>query len=239
MVGKQPCSHGLGLESLEQFENYYLNACPSGYKTFYNNNGDVVCCDGDIMANKCLGDNQCTLTGPGTKDMPNCTKVIIDNYVSKGKLICPSSMPQYFENKGRQIKGCTSGKLNSTLDGPLNISQPVCKIYAEDMKNYTTKDSCYIQKQLDKLQCFGANCTKSIVQPIPNAPVLITVGFTDKLGIHHTAYSKDSLINFLNQTNPKWQESGFDINRNIQVADVAKAYYVDRTMQGENIQWYM
>lgn len=226
-------------ESVETFENYYLSACPSGFKTFYDSSGDVVCCDGDIMANKCLGDNQCTLTGPGTPDIPNCTKVILDSYLVKSKQQCTASMPQYFENKGKQIRGCISGPLNDTLDGPRHTTQPTCKIYINDMDNYTSRDSCYIQKQLDALQCFGANCTKEAVQPIPNSPLLITIGFTDNMGVHHTAYSRDSMINFLNNTNPTWREGGFNIDKNIQIADVAKAYYIDRTIQAADVQWYV
>jgi hypothetical protein len=101
------------------------------------------------------------------------------------------------------------------------------------------KDSCYTQKQIDAVECFGNNCTKEALQPIPNAPLLITVGFTDSMGIHHTAYSKESMINFLNDKNPNWRESGFNIDKNIQIAEVAKAYFVDRTMQAADIQWYV
>jgi hypothetical protein len=223
----------------EQFEDYYLNSCPSGFKTFYNSNGDAVCCDGDIIANRCVGNNQCTLTGPGTPDIPNCTKVILDTYLEKGKATCPSSMTQYYENKAKQLRGCTSGPLNSTLDGPRSQSQPMCTVYSEDIKNYTSKDSCYIQKQIDAIPCFGSNCTKSTIQPIPNAPVLIAIGFTDNKGIHHTSYSRGSFINYLNHTNPNWRESGLDINKNIQVAEVAKAYYIDRTIEGKDVQWYV
>jgi hypothetical protein len=223
----------------ETFENYYLKSCPSGFKTFYDPNGDVVCCDGDIMANKCLGDNQCTLTGPGTPRMPNCTDIILDMYKEKGQKQCTPSMPQYFENKEKQIRGCTSGSLNDTLDGPRYTSQQMCKIYPSDQDNYISRDSCYIQSQLDTMQCFGSNCTKDAVQPIPGAPILITVGFTDNMGVHHTAYSRDSITNFMNHVNPQWREGGFNIDTNIQVADVAKAYYVDRTMQASNVQWYV
>ena len=225
--------------STEAFENYYLKSCPSSFKTFYDGNGDVVCCDGDIMANKCLGDSKCTLTGPGTPDMPNCTKIILDKYDAKGKEKCTQSMPQYFENKSKQIQGCTSGPLNDTLDGPRHLTQPQCKIYLNDQDNHTNRDSCYIQKQMDAMQCFGANCTKEAIQPIPNAPVLIAIGFTDTMGIHHTEYSRDSMINFLNHTNPSWREGGFNIDKNIQNADVAKAYFVDRTMQAADVQWYV
>lgn len=223
----------------EPFENYYLKSCPPSFKTFYDGNGDVVCCDGDIMANKCLGDNQCTLTGPGTPDMPNCTKVILDTYKVKSQQQCTKSMPQYFENKAKQIRGCTSGPLNDTLDGPRSASQPMCGIYPLDAENHTMRNSCYIQKQIDAMECFGANCTKDAVQPVPGAPLLITVGFTDNMGVHHTAYSKESMVNFLNHINPNWRESGFNIDKNIQIAEVAKAYFVDRTMQASDIQWYV
>ena len=39
----------------ENYTDYYLSSCPSGYKTFYND-GDVVCCNGEIVGNKCIGD---------------------------------------------------------------------------------------------------------------------------------------------------------------------------------------
>lgn len=223
----------------ETFENYYLKSCPSSFKTFYDENGDIVCCDGDIIANKCLGDNKCTLTGPGTSDMPNCTKVILDTYKEKSQQQCTKSMSQYFENKEKQIRGCTAGPLNDTLDGPKSASQPMCEIYPLDTENHTMRNSCYIQKQIDAIECFGTNCTKDAVQPVPNAPLLITVGFTDSMGIHHIAYSKESMINFLNHTNPNWRESGFNIDKNIQIAEVAKAYFIDRTMQASDIQWYV
>jgi hypothetical protein len=190
------------------------------------------------MANKCLGDNQCTLTGPGTPDIPNCTSIILDSYKAKSKQYCTKSMPQYFENKPKQIRGCTSGSLNDTLDGPRNTSQPMCGIYPLDSENKTMKNSCYIQKQIDAVECFGANCTKDAVQPVPNAPLLIRVGFTDETGIHRTAYSKESLINYLNHVNPSWRSSKLNIDKFIENAEVAKAFYIDRTMQASDVQWY-
>jgi hypothetical protein len=222
----------------EPFENYYLKSCPPSFKTFYDGNGDVTCCDGDIMANRCLGDNQCTLTGTGTPDMPNCTSIILDSYKVKSTQYCTKSMPQYFENKAKQIRGCTSGPLNDTLDGPRQTSQPMCGIYPLDSENKTMKDSCYTQKQIDAVECFGANCTKEAIQPVPNAPFLIAIGFTDETGIHRTAYSKESMINYLNNIMPNWRNSKINIDKMIENAEVAKAFYIDRTMQASDVQWY-
>jgi hypothetical protein len=66
---------------------------------------------------------------------------------------------------------------------------------------------------------------------------LIAVGFTDSMGMHRTAYPKESIVNFLDVVNPSWKEQGMDLNKNINVAEVAKAFYVDKTMDQSKIQF--
>ena len=222
----------------EKFENYYLSACPSGYKSFYDKNGDTICCDGNIVANKCVGDLQCTLNGKGTEDMPNCVEAILKEYRMKGKTQCPSSMTSYYEDKSRDIKGCTSGGYNDTLNGPRNTSQPTCKIYSSWEKNQNTLDSCYNKKMLDEAECFGNNCTKQMIQPIPNKPVLIGIGFSDNTGLFKMSYTRKSAIAFLDAVWPEWRSSGrINIDKNINTAEVAKAYYVDRTMDKSQVDF--
>jgi hypothetical protein len=221
----------------EGFEDYYLSACPAGYKSFYNNEGNIVCCDGDVMANRCLGDNQCTLNGKGSPDLPNCVQSVLKMYSEKGQTQCPSSMPQYYEDKANKIKACTQGRLNQTLNGPQFNNQPVCSIYNNWDKNIVSKNSCFNQKQLDAAQCFGNNCTKELSQPIATAPPLVAVGFTDNMGMHRVAYTKQSIENFLDISNPNWRNQGMDLSKNINVAEVAKAYYVDKTMDQSEIQF--
>jgi hypothetical protein len=41
---------------------------------------------------------------------------------------------------------------------------------------------------------------------------------------------------FLDATKPTWRSQGMDLDKNINVAEVAKAYYVDRTIQQDDIQ---
>jgi hypothetical protein len=221
----------------EPFQNYYLNACPSGYKSFYNNDGNTVCCDGEIVANKCLSDNQCTLNGKGTPDMPNCTELIQKLYSVKAKEYCSSSMPNYFEDRSKNIKGCMSGQLNETMTGPKTYSQPTCYVFPEYDKNHNSKNSCSNQRLLDEAECFGNNCTKELVQPTPNAPPLVAIGFIDSSGMHRVAYTHKSMEQFLNSTNPNWKNKGIDLSKNINVAEVAKAYYIDRTIDQSHIQF--
>ena len=224
-------------QTQEGFDNFYLSACPSGYKSFYNNNGDTVCCDGEIIANKCLSSNQCTLNGNGTPDMPNCTQLIKKLYANRSKEYCTSSLPNYFEDRSKNIKGCMTGPLNDTMTGPRKWEQPQCYIYPESDKNTNFKNSCANQKLLDNAQCFGNNCTKELVQPIPSAPPLVAVGFTDNTGMHRVAYTRQSLENFLDVSNPNWRNQGMNLSANINVAEVAKAFYVDRTMDQSQIQF--
>ena len=211
-------------------EQYYLQSCPAGYNTFYNSDGDIVCCDGEIIANKCLGDRQCTLNGKATSDMPKCLDAIMKEYGDKGSSQCPPSMTSYFEDRSTKKKGCTNGQLNATLTGPKLASQPTCKIYPTMDENVNAKDSCFNQKELEKFPCFGNMCTKTLVQNTPNKPVLVNITFNDNTGMPHTATTRASMERSLNATNPKWKEQGMDLYKYIGIAEVAKAYYIDRTM---------
>jgi hypothetical protein len=166
-------------EIKEPFDNFYLSACPSGYKSLYSNNGDNLCCDGEIIANKCLSDNQCTLNGNGTADMPNCTELIKRIYAEKSKEYCTSSLPNYFEDKSKKIKGCMVGRLNDTMTGPQNPSQAKCVIYDTFEKNNMSIDSCANQKMLDSAVCFGNNCSKRLTMLSSSAPPLVAIQFTD------------------------------------------------------------
>jgi hypothetical protein len=218
----------------ESFSNlYHLDACPKGFKSFYNDNGDVVCCNGEIVANRCLSDEVCMLSGE-KNGIPNCSAMMINMYKAKSDEYCPKSMPQYFELGNN--KGCTSGNLNSSMNGPSHPDQPLCIIYTDFNDNFNNKDSCSNQRMLDEAECFGNNCTKSIQDPVPGKPLLVAIGFTDSNGMHRIAYTRESMENFLNATNPNWK-SKIDLTKNINVAEVAKAFYIDRTLQQSDIQF--
>ena len=219
-------------EIKEPFETFYLSACPSGYKSFYNNNGDIICCDGEIIANKCLSDNQCTLNGKGTTDMPNCTELIKRIYAEKAKEYCMPSLPNYFEDKAKKTKGCMVGPLNDTMTGPHNLSQAKCVIYDTFEKNTTSIDSCANKKMLDEAKCFGSNCSKQLV-PTGKAP-LILIQFTDNKTIPHSAYTRQSLKNYFNITAPSRENTEW-LSKALIVAEVAQAFYIDKTIQQSDI----
>ena len=216
----------------DTFDEYYLTSCPAGYTSFYNNNGDIICCNGEVIVNKCIGDVQCTLNGKGTPNMPNCVKYILENYREKGEKVCPRNY-SYFEG---ETKGCTDGLLNNSLTGPLNTTQKVCKIYPTDILNKNSINSCYNQRMLEEAN-FGEGFTKMLTQIQPNTPVVVEIKFIAN-NIPKTAYTRKSYEDYLNVVNPKWDDVDKTyLYNNIHIAEVAKAHYIDRTLAEADVDF--
>ena len=228
-------------KSTEPFDNitpkktdYILTACPHGYTSFNNKDGDTLCCNGEIIAGSCINSSQCALTA--SSSVSSCVSVILKDYERKAVDLCPSSMVNYYENKKQTVKGCTSGDLNATMDGLNTTSQPACKIYNTLDANLNALDSCSNHKEMDAFKCFGDNCVKALKQSIANSPVLITVTFTDGSGIQRTGSTRASLKRFLDATKPNWKDAGMDLSKNVAVAEVLKAVYIDKTMSTDDVQ---
>lgn len=213
--------------NIEAFENnHFLRTCPSSYKSIRNSEGDTICCNGNIIGNNCIGE-QCKLSGDGTDKIPTCISLVMKLNTEVGKKVCPAALPNYYESSIE--KGCTNGPLSETLSGPLNDSQPKCIIYPTDEQNRNSLHSCFNQRSADEVICFGKDCVKELVQPNPKLPVLISVRFTDSTGMVHSAFTRDSMEHYLSVSNPSWKDQGIDLSKNISIAEVAKAYYIDKT----------
>ena len=214
-----------------------LSACPSDMKTFYLPDGRTACCNGPIVGSRCTGTVQCTMTGKGGKDLPNCAALLKADYKTKSESKCPSALPTYFEDKATKKMGCTSGALNGDMTMPVTTSQATCWIYPTLEENLTKKDSCELQRQMEEASCFGTHCVKSITPSVDSSvPALVTIQFVDKSGMYRTAYTRKSLEYYLNHTRPKWRDEGLDLDKNVMVAEVAKAYFVDRSLSADAIQ---
>jgi hypothetical protein len=66
-------------------------------------------------------------------------------------------------------------------------------------------------------------------------PAKIAVHFVDSTGMQRTAYTRASLQRYLNAANPNWRDH-MDLQKNIGVAEVAKAYYVDHTIAQTEVE---
>ena len=213
----------------EAFDQTYLSSCPTGYKTTYHTSGDVICCNGEVIANKCMGDNPCTLNNQAIGDIPSCLQAIKTHFSNKGDNLCPATMPNYYENRSTNAKGCTSGDLNSTLTGPSTTTQPQCSLYSTYNDSITKVDSCVLLKERDSFPCFGTNCKKNIISIDSSKPAVIQIVFTYN-GTIYTTYTRDSYTRYLDANNPSWRDTGLDLYANINIAEVAKAVYIDQTI---------
>jgi hypothetical protein len=219
----------------EPFENEYnLQSCPGGYNTFYHTNGNIGCCKGEVKSNMCVGYDECTLSESGNGDIPLCVTQLIERYKAKSKDECPPSMKSYYEDMSKNIKGCTAGSLNKTLNGPKFNSQGVCKIYNTGDENMHYVDSCFNVRIKDEFECFGDACVKTIVKGRGStmAPALLAIDFTDASGMRRTAYSRDSYRRYLSVVNPN---NSVDLNRSLNIAEVARAYYIDKTLEIKDV----
>jgi hypothetical protein len=223
--------------------NYYLSACPSGFKMDYDNEGDIICHmdEGINISSQLLkyqkyqkDGKQCILNGKGTATTPNCVDYVLQYYQQQGMEFCAPSMPSYFENNAEKKKGCTRGELNETLTGPRFSTQPKCIIYPNEEDNVYSIDSCPNQKELEEYPCFGNSCTKQLVQYWNKSPLLLVVNFSDNQGMPHTAYSKKSLLRYLNVVWPQWKNH-INLDRMIWNAEVAKKFYIDKTISKDDI----
>jgi hypothetical protein len=50
------------------------------------------------------------------------------------------------------------------------------------------------------------------------------------------AYTRESMTRFLDATKPNWREKGMDLDKNVNVAEVAKRFYVERTLGQDDIE---
>lgn len=223
-----------GAEGSEGFQEDipYLSACPRNMVSFYLSDGRPACCDGPLTEGRCRFEDKCVMTGKGTDDMPNCLDILSKEYKRKSSAQCPPSMPTYFEDRGSGRKGCTSGGLDADRQRPALPTQPSCRIYPTLEENMDNADSCLLKKTMEETPCFGTNCTKSLT---PTKPPVITLQFQDTMGMMRTAHPHASLRYFLDKTRPTWKDQGIRLENSLQVAEVAKAYYVDKTLESKDV----
>lgn len=147
----------------EEVEEGFLNStkddirlisCPADYKQFINNDGQILCCDGQPNAGKCSGRTVCSLS-EGAGGIPTCSTYYTALLDEKGRGKCPPSMPNYFESKDGKVRGCTSGRRKPDGSGPLESRAKFCKLYTSQLDEENKLDSCTNQILLENSKAFS------------------------------------------------------------------------------------
>lgn len=204
-----------------------LQACPPGTQTF-NQEGDTLCCDGDLQNGQCNGRTVCSLSS-NTDQMPSCLQLLRNNLRDKAVRFCPPTAQNYYE-KGNE-KGCTSGL--RTVDGsaPLSDGKPVkiCKIYSTDAENARKLDSCSNIKLQDTIKCPQGE-TPGLASLRSDLPAVLTCTirpFGDPYP--RNCYEDTTFTNYLNGTKEDWK-SKMNFDEDLQFCSKAKAFYIDKTL---------
>ena len=206
-----------------------IGFCPRGWKSYYDSNGDMACCEGDVRGGVCEGVPRCSFSAAAGGTLPSCNAVYAAYAAEKAKSVCPASMPNYFE--GPTGAGCTAGALSEDRAAPaIAGSSPTCRIYDSADATAAAADSCQNQRRLDAVSCFGTDCRKSLYVSPASKTALVQVDFTDSTGVRHFTVTRDSYRDYLAATRPGWEKT-IDLDKALNVTEVAKAVYVDRTQE--------
>lgn len=142
-----------GFLDVEYSGDLNITTCPAESKSYVDNGGRTVCCDGEVQGGVCSGKTICSLSEQAS-GTPTCSEWFGAYLDEKGKTRCPISMPHYYENAANGVKGCTSGPRLKDGTGPADNTSRTCKLYTSEEDDLLKIDSCTNQKIYDKTQCF-------------------------------------------------------------------------------------
>ncbi len=151
-------------KTIESFVNpitddIQISTCPADSKSFIDNLGRTICCEGSIENGTCNGRAICSLS-ESAKGLPTCSEWYSALLTERGRDRCPPSMPNYYEG------GCTAGRRKADGSGPANPGIKFCKFYTTKTDDESKLDSCSNVKMMDQTICFpntALGVSKSLV----------------------------------------------------------------------------
>jgi len=126
----------------ESREGFAVYACPSGTNSFISDEGETLCCNGDVVDGRCTGDLRCTLSPKSKTGLLLCSALAESDAAATGANKCPPSMPNYF-GSCKTIEGCSSSQPTANGLSPSNPSAPQCILYKTREEDLVKLDSCY------------------------------------------------------------------------------------------------
>ena len=220
-----------------------MTSCPSGVTSYITSTGDTMCCDGDVVGDKCNGTNICSLSPNTGSGIQSCSEWMTREWKKRSDRFCSSNMPHYFGKWQRgsgNKEGCSASI--PTMDGsePYQPTEPQCKIYQSRDEEIANADSCYNIKALDNLVCPQANATKSIASyPVPGRtmPVILKCNYMPPSGKMPVDCMDDkSITEYLRKSGSSDKDISNWLKVCVAFCGASKAYYVDRTSTKPNAQ---
>lgn len=129
----------------EGFANYSLatiTTCPRFTRSFVDERGNTMCCDGEVERGKCKARTVCTMSENATDEIPTCTEYK-RRYLEEQSRQCPSQLPLYYESDTGAVRGCAA-RVNQTAMAPQG---EFCRLYGDKSVDEVQDDSCYSYSQ--------------------------------------------------------------------------------------------
>lgn len=213
-----------------------LNFCPSWAPQIQTVKGNTDCCDGELLDGKCSRKTFCTLS-PKHENIPTCIDAWKQYFIQKSTQ-CPSNMPHYFENvKVKQsLKGCSSSIRTEDGSKPVNLSSPKCIIYPTEKENRENTDSCFIERERQKIICpVYAGYTSKVElntykQGIKNKFGCFICAYSNPVGQRNSCNDEKSLMAMWDAQSPNWRQ---DKNRYLQLNNLSCKTFIERERQKE------
>ncbi len=211
-------------ETKEGFETSYsvdmlqINTCPTFAMEIQTTKGSTDCCQGDMVDGKCNGTTFCTKS-PAYMGVPNCIDAWREYFTKKSSDICPSTIPNYYEdvtNPASQ-KGCSAGPISSDGKMPKDTTSKQCKIYTSEEDNKTKSDSCYVEKLRAKVQCPAINRISPPAALYPDwrdksKYLAITCDYPFEIGMPLQCFDRASVERYLDTVTPNWRTNTGQVN---------------------------
>jgi hypothetical protein len=213
-----------------------LNFCPSWAPQIQTVKGNTDCCEGEMVDGKCSRRTFCTLS-PTHDNIPSCMNAWRQYFVDKSKQ-CPTNMPHYFENvKVKQSqKGCSASFRTSDGSTPSNPSSPKCIIYATERENRQNKDSCFIERERQKIRCpvYSGYTSKvelnTYMQGGKEVFGCFICAYSNPVGQRNSCNDEKSLMSMWDAQSPNWRN---DKNRYTQLNNLSCKTFIERERQKE------
>lgn len=185
-----------------------LNFCPSWAPQSQTARGNTDCCEGDLVDGKCNGKTFCTISPPHD-GVPTCVDAWRQYYDQKSKSLCPTTMPNYFEDqKNKQaVVGCSASLTETDGSKPKNGAAARCRIYKTEKENREMRDSCFVEKGKLAVQCPVFSGYSSKVELVSQGDKFgsYVCSYVNPLGQRNSCNDEKSLIAMWDRQNPNWR----------------------------------
>jgi hypothetical protein len=219
-------------------EDIQVQMCPSGSESYFNKNGDVLCCRGSVVNGNCNGLTVCSLSS-NSSSLPSCTNLLRKELRQKADQNCPKSMRNYFQDLSKPApnKGCTAGLRVKSGKAPMDPNAKQCKIYNTLDDNLSKLDSC-LNTARSEVKCFNGQLPKATSLKA-NLPAVMMCSFNvpNKI-MPSVCYTDDSLYMYSQKWNPNWRQF-IEPSDKLQFCSVAKKYFVDKSITEANLAKYI